>query len=102
MVRSRLPALAAGCILFLAGILTLPMPLPTGLFLLALATLVLLRNSAALRRAVRRLRVDRPGLSRWIDRLAERLPPRAARWLAVTAPRHGSRRRDHSRDDFFG
>lgn len=102
MVRSRLPALAAGCTLLLAGLLTLPLPLPTGLFLLALGTFVLLRNSAAIRRGLRNLRADHPRLSRWIHQLAQRLPPRAARWLAVTAPRRNPGWRDHSPDDFFG
>lgn len=106
MVRSRLPALVAGAVLLLAGAVTLPMPLPTGLLLLALGSLLLLRNSAGLRRSVRRLRADHPGFSSRIDQLARRLPPRAARWLAVTAPRAARRRRsrgrDHSGDDFFG
>jgi hypothetical protein len=78
--------LAAAPVL-LAGIITLPLPLPTGIPLLALGLVMVLAVSPWAMRLLRRLRRKFPRLDGLFQTVEDRAPARLGRILRRTRPR---------------
>lgn len=74
-------------LVLLAGLVTLPLPLPTGLPLIALGLVMVLAASPWAIRLLRRLRRKSPRLDGLCQALEDRSPARLGRILRRTRPR---------------
>ncbi len=72
--------------LLLVGLVLWVLPIPFGVFVVAIALLLLVATTPALQRRVARLRGRSPRLDRSLDRFAARLPQPWRRILRSTEP----------------
>ncbi|RMF17284.1 MAG: hypothetical protein D6757_01470 [Alphaproteobacteria bacterium] len=72
--------------LLLVGLVLWVLPIPFGIFVVAIAGLLLVATTPALQRLLARLRARSPRLDRGLQRLAPRLPQPWRRILRSTEP----------------
>lgn len=80
--------LAVGWLFVLIGILSAPLPLPLGQFLVLIGLSLLVAESYAIRMFARKLRRNFPFVSRMMDRIKPYVPTFMKTTIDETDPRH--------------
>ena len=88
-----------GILLILVGIVLVPLPIPFGLILIFLGTLLLVTVNSAARKIVKSLRRRWKWLDRLLDRAAEKLPHDVAEPVEATKPLDDEEEEADSEDD---
>lgn len=86
VLARRFSLIAAGLVLMVAGVLTVPTPVPIGFFFFAAGLYLLARASKRARKLVTRLRRLVPPFSRGLNRIKPHLPPRLRLFIERSDP----------------
>ena len=78
--------LGAGLVLILAGVASVPSPLPIGFVLFSVGLYFVARGSRTARRSVKWMRRRSPLFSRHLNRVKHRLPTRMKRFVESSDP----------------
>ncbi|MFY0610612.1 MAG: hypothetical protein JXQ99_03715 [Hyphomicrobiaceae bacterium] len=69
-------SITAGAILFLAGLIVFPLPVPFGAVMIVAGLVLLVSSSAMIARRLRSFRQHHPGANKVIQAIEDRLPER--------------------------
>lgn len=78
--------LGAGGTLMIAGIITVPTPVPIGFVLFAMGLYFLARGSRKARRTIKVMRRHAPFFSRGLNRMKHRMPPGLRKFIERSDP----------------
>lgn len=87
----RLVLRIVGFVLIGVGMVVFALPLPFGLLMIAIGTVLVVANSAWAAGHVRQARIRSPRFHRSLRRAGRRMPRRFYRILAATDPRRGQK-----------
>ncbi len=82
----RFSLVGSGASLMMLGVLTVPTPVPIGFVLFAVGLYLVARGSKRARRSVKHLRRHVPLLSRGLNTIKHRLPPRLQAFIEHSDP----------------
>lgn len=82
----RFSLVGSGASLMMLGILTVPTPVPIGFVLFAVGLYLVARGSKRARRSVKHIRRHVPLLSRGLNAIKHRLPPRLQAFIERSDP----------------